>query len=385
MSPGQYKQKRIFNKSAAVIEGKEMAAGKLQGIKPSEKKSKGQAVRNNDKDFDLIAVWEKLHAGQEVITVDNIEINNKKLAIINKDQEYWLHISKWDVMMYYASIAGYLLPYLKDRPIGLRIVSKWAGEEKETNFIRNMKGYYPSWVDIFSTERRIEAEGKTGEIDWVLCNNEETLIYLLNLGAIDFHPWASRVKSYEQPDYIVIDLDAKSKNAKDRASSSKKFKGVIKVAQTARQYFDEQGLTSFVKLSGKTGMHILLPCKGIPYDSTRRIAQTICDDIHQRIPKISTSVHAIEGKIYIDPSQNDYSDRLVAPYCVRAYKQPYVSAPLTWDEVNTQLDRNDFKMSAIKERLERSGDLFESLLDEKIQKLNTPILKHFLSTSVRNG
>jgi bifunctional non-homologous end joining protein LigD len=285
--------------------------------------------------------------------------------------------------MYYASISGYLLPHLQDRPLGLRIISRWAGEGNEHNFIRNMKGNYPSWIQIFTTDRKIPVEGKTGDIDWVVCNDQQTLMYLLNLGALDFHPWGSRVQSYKEPDYIIIDLDSKSEDEKDKTSSSAtRFKNVIKVSRAAKEFFDENDLTCFVKISGKTGIHLLLPCKGMNYSDTRLIAQNISDEIHQRIPKISSSTHAIEGKIYIDPSQNDYGDRLVAPYCVRAYKQPYVSAPLSWDEVDIHLDRRDFTMENMKERLANVGDLFENLLDEKIQKANTKILKQFISLSI---
>jgi bifunctional non-homologous end joining protein LigD len=83
-------------------------------------------------------------------------------------------------------------------------------------------------------------------------------------------------------------------------------------------------------------------------------------------------------KIYVDPSQNDYADRLVAPYCIRAYKQPYVSAPLDWTEVNEDLERNHFTMHTMEDRLKEKGDLFEGLFDQKIQNANTKILKTFL-------
>jgi bifunctional non-homologous end joining protein LigD len=201
-------------------------------------------------------------------------------------------------------------------------------------------------------------------------------MYLLNLGALDFHPWASRIRAHEAPDYIIIDLDAKTADEKE-SSSAKRFKDVIKVARAAKDFFDEHELAAFVKLSGKTGLHILLPCKGISYDHTRIIAQIICDEIYERVPKISTSKQAIDGKVYIDPSQNDYGDRLVAPYCVRAYKQPYISAPLSWNEINADLDRHDFKMDVMKERVEHVGDLFENLLDEKVQRTNSKVLNKF--------
>lgn len=369
-----------------VIEGKEIKPGKLPEIKTAKRKSsKTKTTKKDGKNFDHVEVWKQLHPEQEVQSTDTIDINNKQITIINKDQEYWMRITKWDVIMYYASISGYLLPFLKDRPLGLRIVSKWAGEEQEPNFIRNMKGNYPSWVDVFTTDRKHEGPGKTGDIDWVLCNDQETLIYLLNLGTVDFHPWASRADSYKEPDYIVIDLDAKTENEKDRGASSKRFKDVIKVALNAKEYFDERELTSFVKTSGKSGMHLLLPCEGISYDHTRIIAENICSEIHERISKLSTlntSTNARGRKVYIDASQNDYGDRLVAPYCVRAYKQPYVSAPVSWDEVNMQLDRHNFKIDTMKERIETVGDLFENLLDDKVQKTNTKILKQFMAASI---
>jgi bifunctional non-homologous end joining protein LigD len=363
-----------------VIEAKEIKPGKLSRAKKSATQtSRKKTTKRAGKNFDQVEVWKQLHSNQQVQSTDTIDINNKQITIINKDQEYWLHVTKWDVLMYYASISGYLLPYLQDRPLGLRIISKWAGEGNEHNFIRNMKGNYPSWIETFTTDRKIPVEGKTGDIDWVVCNNQETLMYLLNLGALDFHPWASRVPSFSEPDYIIIDLDAKTENEKDRGSSTKRFKDVIKVARAAKEFFDENGLTSFVKLSGKTGIHLLLPCKGIGYGDTRLIAQNVCNEIHEKVPKISKATHAIPGKVFIDPSQNDYGDRLVAPYCFRAYKQPYVSAPLLWDEVNVDLDRNDFKMGKIKDRLDDVGDLFENLLDQKIRNANTKVLKGFAS------
>jgi bifunctional non-homologous end joining protein LigD len=151
------------------------------------------------------------------------------------------------------------------------------------------------------------------------------------------------------------------------------------VAQAAKGYFDKQGLVSFVKTSGKTGMHLLLPCAGIEYGDTRVIAENICQQIHESVPRISTintSTGSRGGKVYIDASQNDYGDRLVAPYCVRAYKQPYVSTPLDWIEVNAKLDRHAFKIDTMKERLEEKGDIFKGLFNKELQRANAKILKN---------
>jgi DNA ligase D-like protein (predicted 3'-phosphoesterase)/DNA ligase D-like protein (predicted polymerase) len=330
---------------------------------------------------DQVAIWKHLHPSAEAEETETIKVERKEIILINYEQEYWTGITKLHLVLYYQSIASYILPYLQNRPLGLNIVNKWAGE-KEARFVRNMKSNYPKWVDIFTTERRISVQGKSEEIDWVVCNDLATLIYLLNLGALDLHPWSANIKSSNEPDYIVIDLDPDDTNEEDRSANTKNFKNVIKVALAAKEFFDEQGLVSFIKTSGKTGMHLLLPCKGIEYGDTRMIAENICENIHQRVPSISTintSTHSRGGKVYIDASQNDYGDRLVAAYSVRAYKQPYVSTPLSWDEVNLKLNRHVFTIHTIKERLNQKGDLFDGLFDAKIQKQNTAVLKKLVS------
>jgi bifunctional non-homologous end joining protein LigD len=264
------------------------------------------------------------------------------------------------------------------------VEKKWAGEEDPThrNYDRNLKGFYPTWVPVFTTDRRNPVEGKSEDIDWAVCNDLPTLMYLLTLGAVDFHPWASRIESSDYPDYIIIDLDPyEPENKKDKEYNAKMWQKVIKVAVAAKKIFDEFGLHSFVKTSGRKGMHLLLPCRDIKYGDTRVIAEHICEVIHKAVSKISTvnqSNHGREDKVYIDPSQNDYGDRLAAPYCVRAYQQSYVSTPLKWPEVNSKLDRHKFTMHTILERLEDVGDLFQDLMKVEYQMQNTKVLKRLL-------
>src|SRR5436190_15390355 len=352
------------------------------------KTKNGHAVNHHNKKSvaeksKQIEIWQQLHPGSKVDQTETIKVEGKEITLINYGQEYWTGITKLHLVLYYQSIGSYILTYLQNRPLGLNIVNKWAGE-KEARFVRNMKGNYPKWVDIFTTERRISVQGKSEDIDWVVCNDMATLIYLLNLGALDLHPWSASIKSSNEPDYIIIDLDPDDSDEDDRSANTRNFKNVIKVTLAAKEFFDEAGLVSFVKTSGKTGMHLLLPCKGIEYGDTRTIAENICQYIHQQVPSISTvntSTHSRNGKVYIDASQNDYGDRLVAPYSVRAYKQPYVSTPLSWDEVNLKLNRHAFTIHSIKARLDQKGDLFQELFDARIQKQNTAVLKKLLSAA----
>jgi bifunctional non-homologous end joining protein LigD len=379
---GRFKQKAHERTPSGKIRHPVIFLGLREDIKPKEvvegKERKPTKSKNkkSSKNFDQVAVWKLLH-DKEVEKTETITVEGKEIVLINYEQDYWQGITKLQLILYYQSIASYILPYLQNRPLGLNIVSKWAGE-KGAKFLRNMKGNYPPWVEIFTTDRRIHVEGKSADIDWVVCNDMPTLMYMLNLGAVDLHPWSASVHTSNQPDYIVIDLDPDDTAEKDRTANTKNFKNVIKVAQAAKEYFDEQGLVSFVKTSGKTGMHLLLPCAGIEYGDTRAIAENICRQIHEGVPRISTintSTGSRGGKVYIDASQNDYGDRLVAPYCVRAYKQPYVSTPLDWAEVNVELDRHEFKIDTIKERLEKKGDVFNGLFDTELQRANAKILE----------
>src|SRR6185436_9015925 len=130
---------------------------------------------------------------------ESIEVEGKNITIINPDKEYWQGITKVHVLLYYQSVGQYILPYLRDRPLGLNIITTWAGDEKNP-FIRNMQGYYPPWVKIFTSDRKVKIKGKSEDIDWVICNDLATLMYMINLGALDLHPWAARIKTPKIPD-----------------------------------------------------------------------------------------------------------------------------------------------------------------------------------------
>jgi bifunctional non-homologous end joining protein LigD len=115
-------------------------------------------------------------------------------------------------------------------------------------------------------------------------------------------------------------------------------------------------------------MHIYIPCAGIKYGNAGTIAENICQAVHELVPSITTmsaSVNSRGDKLYLDPSQNDYADRLAAAYSVRAYKDPTVSTPLDWKELKTALDPGQLDVTTIKKRIEKKGDIWANLLDKK--------------------
>ena len=315
--------------------------------------------------------WETLDK-REITSVNGLNIDGQTINLINIERELWPGITKADLIQYYISIIDYILPHLKDRPVGLNI--SLHSPAREGFFLRGMEGHAPEWAQVFVTERKHKKKGKSDNIEWLVCNDRPTLLWAVNQESIDIHPWTSRIQTPLEPDYIAIDLDP----------SDGDFKKVIETALAAKEIFEKYKLKSLIKTSGKSGLHLLIPCVGIKSGEAgepRKIALALCAEIHQLLPDITTlnvSRSSRGNHVYIDPNQNDYADRLAAPYCVRAYHMPTVSTPLEWKEVNDKLDPRDFTIKTIGERLEKKGDLFRDILDEKTRVTNSIHLKQFI-------
>jgi len=335
------------------------------------KKEKKQPTSNSEPDAVPTSEdsnWQELE--KEKITSSAVfEIEGKQLTLTNVEKELWAGITKADLIQYYHSIAPYILPYLKDRAESLHV--KNIKPTAPGLYIKDMEGHQPEWAKIFSTPRKHKKKGKRDTIDYLVCNDEATLLYMINLGCIDVNPWTSRIDHFQEPDFIIIDLDP----------SDDDFKKVIKTALAAKKVFDKLKLKAFPKTSGKTGLHLYIPCEGFGFPDARSIAVKICNEISSSVPDISTTENTISKrgtKLFVDYNQNDEADTVAVPYCVRPAASPTVSTPLQWKEVNESLDPKKFDIHNIVERINKKGDLFKNALDEKIRKSNFKVLKQFL-------
>jgi len=305
-----------------------------------------------------------------VTSHDEIPIDDCTIQLTNVEREIWKGITKADLITYYNQIAGYILLHIKNRPLSLHI--KPYGATEKGLYIKDMEGRQPSCAEIFSTKRKHPKAGKRSTIDYLVCNNKATLLWLINLGCIDINPWSSTTKDYLHTDYIIIDLDP----------SDEDFKKAITTALAAKQFFDEHNLKSFIKTSGKTGLHILLPCHGFTFADARKIAVNICNEIHQLVPSITTtniSINQRGNKLFIDPSQNDEADTIAAAYSCRPYVLPTVSTPLEWKEVKASITPEAFTIKTILKRIEKKRDLWQDLFNKKLQNINNAILHGLLS------
>jgi bifunctional non-homologous end joining protein LigD len=312
--------------------------------------------------------WPKIE-NKKIRSERDFEFAGQTVTLRNIEQELWRGITKARLITYYHQICPYILPYLQDRPVSLHI--KQDGANAPGFYIKDMEGRQPDYLDIFSDERRHKKKGKRDRIDYAVCNNEAALLYLINLGNIDLNPWSSRTGSPQEPDFISIDLDP----------SDDDFGKAINTAQAAKTIFDRHRLQGLVKTSGKTGIHLLIPCQGFTYPQARTLAEKLCQEIADQVPDIATTEVSISHrgeKLFVDPSQNDYADTLACVYAVRPYEHPTISTALEWKEVKDKLDPGKFTMDSLPERLEKKGDLFKKLLDEKLRVANTNILKRLL-------
>jgi bifunctional non-homologous end joining protein LigD len=225
-----------------------------------------------------------------------------------------------------------------------------------------MENRQPDCAAIFSDKRRVKKPGKRDVIDYLVCNNEETLLFMIDMGCVDINPWASRVHAPESPDYLWLDLDPTV--GPGGVDEDHGFQMAVEVAMAAHQVLRKNKLEGFPKTSGKTGLYIYIPCTGLNFHQARAQANELADQVHELVPNISTRSEGISnrnGKVYIDANQNDYADTLAAPYCIRPYHEPLVSTPLTWKEIKPGLDRYAFNMKTIEKRIAKTGDLFFEL------------------------
>lgn len=278
----------------------------------------------------------------------------QKVVLTHLDKIYWPDekYTKGDLIEYYREIAPYILPYLKDRPIVLhRYPDGISGEQ----FYHKNIDVHPSWVKTFP----ITSDGKT--IRYLLIDDVDSLLYAVNLGSIDIHPFMSQTESLDYPDYCVIDLDP----------HDVPFKSVVEVAKAYHQLLTELKVKHYCKTSGGKGLHILIPLHAeYTYEQSRQFAEIISHFIRDQFPKI-TSLERITKKranrIYLDCLQNRPGQTIAAPYSARPRVHATVSTPLEWDEIDDSLNLQEFNIKTVPARVKKKGDIFgKKILKEHI-------------------
>jgi len=261
----------------------------------------------------------------------------------NLDKVFWPDekYTKGDLIEYYRSMSPWLLPYLKDRPV---VLTRYPdGINGKSFYQKDAPGFVPDWIQTIP----IWSEDTQRDIQYFVCGDVETLVYLVNLGTIPLHMWMSRIDDLTKPDWCLIDLDPKDAP----------FEHVITLAKTMRTLCEQVEMPAFIKTTGKTGLHIMLPLgKQLTYAQCLQLAMLFARLVTDQHPDIATTARTIskrEGKVYVDAFQNRAGQLMVAPYSVRPSPGAPVSMPIEWDEVNAKLRNSNFTITNALKRMQK--------------------------------
>jgi bifunctional non-homologous end joining protein LigD len=252
--------------------------------------------------------------------------------------------TKADLIEFYRAISPHLLPYLKDRPL---VLTRFPdGIEGKSFFQKDAPAYAHDFV---RTVRVFSGESQR-ELNYFVCDSEASLLYIANMAAIPLHIWGSRVATLEMPDWCILDLDPKDAP----------FAHVVTVARAIHELCDEIALPCFVKTSGSTGLHVLVPLgRQCTYEQARTLGGLLARVIAAELPEIATITRQVskrDGRVYLDYVQNGHGRLLAAPFSVRPVPGALVSAPLDWKEVGPKLSLATYSIRSVPARMEKLGD-----------------------------
>ncbi len=285
-----------------------------------------------------------------------IRRGRRTLRLSNLDKPFWPDegITKGELLAYYRDVAEVLVPHLRKRPFTMkRYPDGWQGK---SFFQKQAPSHIPDWIETapFPASTR---EGEKRVIDYALVDDDLALLWMVNMGCIDMHAWASRADRPERPDWVMFDLDP---------SEGATFEDVIQVALLVRETLDVLGLESVPKTSGSRGIHVLVPiARRHGFDQVREFAGIVAGALARAHPGLVTTewTRAKRQGVLVDANQNGPGKTTASVYSVRPRPGAPVSTPIRWDEVKPGLDIHSFTMDAVLERVAREGDLFARVLE----------------------
>jgi bifunctional non-homologous end joining protein LigD len=272
-----------------------------------------------------------------------MKINTTELIVNDKDKVLFPNsgITKNEVTLYYEKISDYILPHMKNRALTMQRFPK--GINEVGFFQKNASDYFPDWI----LTKQIKKEG--GWVNQVICNNKETLLYLVNQYTLTFHISLSKIDTIEFPDRLIFDLDP----------PEGKFKLAIDAATILRNFLEEDlDLKTFLMTTGSKGLHVVVPLKGHEnFNEVHEFTKQIANYIANKYPNNYTTAirkNQRKGRLYIDFLRNSYAQTSVAPYSLRAIENAPVATPLYWNELDDiKLNSQSFTINSIFNRLEK--------------------------------
>lgn len=336
---------------------------------------------------DVIAQLDRMEDSGE------IRIHGRSVRVTHLSKVLWPGakevpaLDKRDLLRYYARLSDEMLPFLKDRPISF--VRHPEGVDAQGFFQKHPVAGTPDFV----SRVKIWSEHSAEALDWLLCNDLETLLWLGQVGTVEIHPWYSRIdpgnlpsqfdtregleeSALDYPDFIVLDLDPNIKlSAKSRGAARtfdpEAWAKVVGVAQGLRDILRAAELDCWVKSSGRTGLHVYVPIeRKYRYDEVKAMAQMLGETIEKQRPSDVTMVWTVKKRpnaVFVDHNQNVRGKTLACPFSPRAVIGAPVSFPLKWAEIET-FDPTSVTIQNAWDLVQQNGNPWRTILDRP-QKL----------------
>jgi bifunctional non-homologous end joining protein LigD len=261
-------------------------------------------------------------------------------------------VTKRELLAYTARVAPMALPYLKDRPLNLHRYPEGAGTKGFWH--KQRPDHAPRWLGAWDNPDADEGETTT----YVVADEPAALVWAANFGALEWHPWTSRVDAPHEPTYALIDLDPGERTSWD---------DLLVLARLHRTALDHLGVTARAKVTGRRGIQIWVPIVGgYTFDDTRAWVEKLSRTVGKVVPELVSwkwEVKARKGLARLDYTQNAINKTLVGPYSPRPAPGAPVSVPITWDELDDPELRPDrWTIRTVLDRLAETGDPFRVLL-----------------------
>jgi bifunctional non-homologous end joining protein LigD len=298
-----------------------------------------------------------------------VEVDGRELKLTNLDKVLYpkAGFSKGEVVDYYAKVAPAIVPHLAGRALTLRRFPEGVDDTDAAFFEKRCPKHRPEWVKTAA----VVAGPRAGVIDFCVCEDTPTLIWMAQLAAIELHPSLSLAEGPDRPTVLAFDLDP---------GAPADILDCCRVGLRLRELFGHFDVECFPKTSGSKGLQIYVPLNddGVTYEgeggqATKPLARAIAQLLEKQTPKeVVSKMKKVErkGKVFVDWSQNHRRKTTIAVYSLRARERPTVSTPVTWDEVEQAVERDDadslvFEAADVLKRVEEHGDLFEPVLKLK--------------------
>ena len=248
------------------------------------------------------------------------------------------HITKGELAEYHAAVAPFMLPRIARHPLSLLRCP--SGIDGQCFFQRNPgKGLGP---DVHPFEFR----HKEKLYEYLYIEDEKGLLEVIQMGAIEIHPWGAAIDTIDYPDRVIFDLDP---------APDVPFEALQLAAQDLRQRLKKRGLESTLKSTGGKGLHVTVPLASKDrWPTVKSFAASVAEEMASTTPQayVATMSKAKRtGKIFVDYFRNDYTATAIADYSVRARPGAPVAVPLEWNELKSLKSADQYSMKDVLQRL----------------------------------